>query len=552
MTPLIALTGELPFVVILSGILGLIVSALLLQSYRRAVRRRMGRIAWTSAAITAADITPMPPQPPPVPLRIHYIDATAGAVADGGGLYLGARRAPWRAAVVYCIGGVLFAAVLATAFLRAGGLELLPLRFLFLLWVYAWPLVPTLLLTSTTARRDKVLLVAGYFAGYAVLVLVTVARSTGTSVGQLIASWLEFNLIGSVVFSAFLWRRVRGVGPLVVTFLVFALSGAVFLPDLLSLDPTVLLAVSDVFYSLGLADFAFVILILIGLVVFSALAWPALHLVRRAYARKRVNDLSMIIDALWLFFAVNYGVDLAFEGVLWATAALAAFVVYVATVRLGFRLARREVVRGPNLLVLRVFALGKRSENLFRAVSGRWRHIGAVQLIAGPDLASATVEPHQFLDFVSGRLGRQFIDGPEAFNRRIAELDARPDFDGRFRVTDFFCYQNTWQPTLRALVQRSDAVLMDLRRFSESRLGCIYEIRQLFECVPLTRIVMVVDDTTNINFFEHALTTVWNETPMHSPNRALRHPELRVVRGRQEGWGNRDTLLAAVCNAAVA
>jgi hypothetical protein len=330
-------------------------------------------------------------------------------------------------------------------------------------------------------------------------------------------------------------------------------TGAVLVPDVLGLDPTVLQAVSDLLFSLGLeGTAAFVVLILVGLVVFSALAWPALHLVRRAYDRKRVNDLSLIIDALWLFFAVDYGVDLAFEGVFWAVAALVAVVVHLVAVRLGFRLAGRGAGRGPNLLVLRVFALGKRSENLFRAVSGRWRHIGTVQLIAGPDLASATVEPHEFLDFVSGRLGRQFIDGPQAFDRRIAGLDARPDFDGRFRVTDFFCYQDTWQPTLRALVQRSDAVLMDLRRFSESRLGCIYEIRQLFECVPLTRIVMVVDDTTNIAFFEHVLSAVWNETPPHSPNRALASPELSVVRGRQEGWGNPDALLAAVCRAAAA
>ena len=39
---------------------------------------------------------------------------------------------------------------------------------------------------------------------------------------------------------------------------------------------------------------------------------------------------------------------------------------------------------------------------------------------------------------------------------------------------------------------------------------------------------------------------------MHSPNRALKNPELRVVRGRQEGWANLDTLLAAVCQAATA
>jgi hypothetical protein len=43
--------------------------------------------------------------------------------------------------------------------------------------------------------------------------------------------------------------------------------------------------------------------------------------------------------------------------------------------------------------VLRVFALGKRSEALFEALSRPWRYIGSVSLIAGEDLALSTVAP---------------------------------------------------------------------------------------------------------------------------------------------------------------
>jgi len=34
----------------------------------------------------------------------------------------------------------------------------------------------------------------------------------------------------------------------------------------------------------------------------------------------------------------------------------------------------------------------------------RWRHAGSIQLIAGVDLATANLEPHELLDYVRGAL----------------------------------------------------------------------------------------------------------------------------------------------------
>ena len=125
---------------------------------------------------------------------------------------------------------------------------------------------------------------------------------------------------------------------------------------------------------------------------------------------------------------------------------------------LGFRTIALATDAPPavSLLLLRVFSLGKRSEELFDAVTRHWRYLGNVQLITGPDLATATVEPHEFLAFLSGKLDLQFIDGPETLARRVNALDSLPDFDGRFRVNDFCCHDDTWRMTLERLVGESD------------------------------------------------------------------------------------------------
>src|SRR5205814_8172025 len=108
-----------------------------------------------------------------------------------------------------------------------------------------------------------------------------------------------------------------------------------------------------------------------------------------------------------------------------------------------------------------------------------WRYTGSVRLIAGPDLANATVEPHEFLDFLAGRLQRRFISGSAALEQRLAETPLRRDPDGRFRVSSFFCHADTWQTVLRGLARQSDVVLMDLRGFGRTNEGCSYELNEL-------------------------------------------------------------------------
>ena len=81
--------------------------------------------------------------------------------------------------------------------------------------------------------------------------------------------------------------------------------------------------------------------------------------------------------------------------------------------------------------------------------------IGNVLFITGPDLAAATVKPHDFLDFLSGKLSTRFIDSEEAIKRSIKEMDLVPDPDGRFRIKDFFCYEDTWRMVLSRQIGRA-------------------------------------------------------------------------------------------------
>ena len=102
-------------------------------------------------------------------------------------------------------------------------------------------------------------------------------------------------------------------------------------------------------------------------------------------------------------------------------------------------------------------------------------------MIAGPDLVESTVEPHEFLEFLGGRLSRNFVRSDADLQRRLEAQQRGPDPDGRYRVNEFFCYADTWRHVMRALAAGSDAILMDLRSFAPANQGCLYELEQLLD-----------------------------------------------------------------------
>jgi hypothetical protein len=147
-----------------------------------------------------------------------------------------------------------------------------------------------------------------------------------------------------------------------------------------------------------------------------------------------------------------------------------------------------------------------------------WRYVGSIRLIAGPDLATSTVEPHEFLDFLSGKLARRFIDNSQTLDLRISEMDVQPDRDGQFRVNDFFCYEDTWRMVLSRLISKSDVVLMDLRGFSSQNAGCVFEISELISTVPLGQVLFIIDDTTDELFLRQVMQQSWDHMRPTSPN----------------------------------
>ena len=315
-------------------------------------------------------------------------------------------------------------------------------------------------------------------------------------------------------------RFIRGtVGPLfIVVALLLVLSTVVILDSILYTFPGVWLArrVRGMFGGSTL-----IVLIVASLALSAVAGWFGLLGIVRRYRRKQSSDQTFLFDALWLSVSVWASVYLMGNGGPFVyLLGLLPFVLYKVSVGYSLTQLAASAANLPNarLLFLRVFGSPSRSEKLFDLLAVRWRYAGSIQLISATDVARGRFEPDEFLDFLSGRLGSAYISSRSDLDRRLAGLDSGRDPDGRYRVNELFCRADTWQPTVTALVARSDLVAMDLRGFARERKGCIFELGALIDRVALDRVVLLIDHTTDEPFLRWVLTELWRRMSPDSPN----------------------------------
>lgn len=548
------MNGPLAIILLLAVALALPISFGLIKLYRRAVAKTMkARASSVTSESNVFATTTSLPQPGLTPPTLSLVDAASRvpAAAHISAIQTRVLRAPWRIAAVYIVAGACYSTILTIIALVANSLEISPIRFVALFWIYFWPIVLTVNLVAAATRRAKLITVAVYFLISAGITAVSLANSVEGSWDHHVLAWVIYNLPPTLLLLTFLTRRVRAVGPLVLIFMIIAVLGSQLAFSTLMISDEIIRGLVGVAALIGLGAYAVMFGVsFFGFFIAWPLGWLMLLLIRTLYERKKISDQSITLDAIWLMFGFANSLMLASNGAIWIFGGLLAFLGFKVVAWVGLRLLRSgtaQTQKTPRLLLLRVFSLGKRSERLFRALATYWRHAGSIELITGPDLATSTLEPQEFLDFLTGKLGRRFIDGPQTLERRLSEMDNKPDQDGRFRVNDFFCHGDTWRMVLSRLVKESDAVLMDLRGFSSQNQGCVFEVNELINVAPLERVIFVIDQTTDQPFLLENVRQSWGRMKATSPNRLSNSGQLQLFRLAGSRSGELRKLLRSVC-----
>lgn len=331
----------------------------------------------------------------------------------------------------------------------------------------------------------------------------------------------------ALMLATFVRPAVRGAGPpLVAAFTVGLLSfcALVWLGTLLDPSPEAELA--------GWADWVLALLVFAALLGAAAFAsWRMLLRLARRYADKRFSELQLALGAYWALitaFSLTLVLLLSFDertGASMEWLGLAMLIVWVVwrwLLRLALRLAVRRAPAplGP-LLLLRVFKPSSRSEAFTDRFLARWRFAAPVWMIAGPDLAGAYMEPDEFFAFLRRRLHERFITHADQLPQALAAMDNARDPDGRFRVSELFCANTTWQSTVLALIERAGVVMLDLREYTPERAGTHFELEALLRRAPLHKVLLVVGPHDKLPQLQAGIDTIWQAVAAQRPVAAL-------------------------------
>ena len=519
--------GAVALVLLYGGALALILGLVLLVLYRR----MMGRLMRGVPSVEPGDDREDGPRRSPSSRLAYTVETSKQAPAKLGPGSAAGVDPELGCAAVYVAAGIAFGLVATVLLFAFSGTEFLPLRTAVVAWAYAWPMVLTLNLLWGPDRRRQLATVVGYAGVVALFCLWSLATdSTPLQRGPVTFPAFASPALLWALYAApsaflllFLNRAVRAIGPVLLIFAAFVFLGRHIAIVLLG-SSTGLQAWSWVRASLDVGvDTSWLAVMGAGLAAGGYFGWLAVGRLAEAYAARRFSDQMLIVDTIWLLQTLMLCSSLALERGAWGIAGLLAFAAYKAVTVVGFRRRSAKLDSQPlRLLLLRVFGFGRRSSRLMDLIAARWRYIGSIGLIAAPDVAARTIEPGKLLAFVRGRLRQLFVHDRGELAERLAAMHDRRDLDGRFRVNELFCAGDIWRSAVQALMADAHVVVMDLRSFGHQNQGCAFELQTLLDVVPLERLVLLVDGTTELPFLKQVLDTRWQELRVELAERSGR------------------------------
>ncbi len=360
---------------------------------------------------------------------------------------------------------------------------------------------PIALLQSPNKRVRALLLVP--FALLIGLIVEDVWLDQTMPLGERFALLGAGTLGVAILYLALIGRRLRNVVPVLSLYLA-TLLGALYVAGVLIevLEP---------------CDFEYVdwVITCVGIAAVWGITRAGLGLLGRltqAYEDKAFSESQLQMGLWFVIVALVLATDTTPDddevmfsrwslGI--ALAAILAVLAYVRALRL-----QRDWAQPQAMLLLRVFSSHRGTTQLLDDVTHRWSFIGPIHLVAGPDLARQYLEPHELLLFLRRRVREQFILSHEDLSRRLNQLEDTADPDGRFRINEFFCQDDTWQLTVDRLVERAPVILLDLRGFNSARAGTAFEVALLARKGALGRTVFLQDRHTDTQAVDAALAEV--------------------------------------------
>jgi len=542
------LSGAILSILLVAFLLVLPFTFLFIKRYRNALIKGMG---YASQKIKGTNIEPTITQNPNAPIPEFKVIDVSELRDDTSKIYRSLKETLGYHWFTYGFMCLVFAAVNTYCFAYSSGIFGF-WRMVFGLIIFSTAFFPITFMLLVGGFKDtlKFAAVLLFFYLGGIYLIKEYAAQKEMTFFEALGPIVVYNIIPLILIFFLRLKKIKTVGLFIYSFFIVMTAGPFLLYYDLSHNPAHLRSVAGTLTDLNLNSFS-VHLILIGVSGSIALVigWFLFRQIKNLYTSKKINDIQLNADSIILLFNVNYAIFFLLEEPLYALLSLLAFPAYKLAGYLPFYYLRKRKVKevSPRMLLLRVFALGDDSRNLFERILRLWRYAGSVQMISGPDLATTTLEPHEVVSYVSGNLPKSFCEDEASIIKNVSMADNLPDLDSTHRVNEFFCRDNNWKLVLKELVKHSDVVLMDLRRFTKQFSGCQYEIKALVNLFSLEKIIFIIDKHTDIEFTQEIFREAFREAETNSVN-LIKNPVVNLYKTDSKNDNDVFKILNLLCS----
>jgi len=210
-----------------------------------------------------------------------------------------------------------------------------------------------------------------------------------------------------------------------------------------------------------------------------------------------------------------------------ALGAIVAIAAHIWRTRRRNEALRRRVMAAPPVHVLFLWVFASQSPALlFLGFAAVWRFLGRIQLLNGAGFMGDSVDIVKSV--ARGKSADLVVKTPEELAERVRAFERAPNRMAMYPHNSLLCNDTVWKLALDTLLDKSDVVLMDLRGFSPVNRGATYELGHLIDRFPTARLLLLADETTDMQFLTESLRLAWESMAAGSPNRRASSAPVRV------------------------
>ena len=199
---------------------------------------------------------------------------------------------------------------------------------------------------------------------------------------------------------------------------------------------------------------------------------------------------------------------------------------YIMFKKLRLTLEQKYPYQPPvNLLALRVF--GSPFLDDFLHLTKTWQWLGTTHRLDGPDTAGGDLM--DVVNYITGHIDRSIIETQEELDKHVSTFIHEPDRQLRFPHNSMQCMSDTWMIALQYLLDKADVVIMDFSYLNEKNKGVAYEVGKLLDQFSTSRLVFLINDTTDMDVLQRIINDAWNTRSPESPNRPDAEPRIRCI-----------------------